>query len=682
MNRSAVNRSSGKADRKSVWGSIRACAAFAPIILLIVALTAAPAAGAGNGKGRLAPDLAEKLKNGSPSDKLRLVVSTLKGANFEAVVDQVRALGFEVSGEFKNVRQLVMELPIEAVESLAGVEGIDYIAPDRPVQGLASHIQTTTGASKVYPSELGGSLLSSLTSSLLGASGFDGTGIGIAILDSGVDPDRPDLTERTTGQKRVVLSIDFTGGSGSADDPYGHGTHVAGIAAGNGAASRLVGRDYAGIAPAAKLINLRVLDKNGRGYVSKVIAAIDYAIAVRPLYNIKVLNLSLSAPPVESYVDDPLCRAAQRAASAGLVVVAAAGNFGVDSTGRKVYGGIASPGNSPAVITVGATDTFGTDVRSDDRIAPYSSRGPTMSRSIDPVTGAVTYDNLAKPDVVAPGFRIVSLERYQNTIVTAYPMLHVDTGSVNNKSRYMFLSGTSMSTGVVSGAVALMMQANPSLTPNMVKAILMYSAQIMNGADLFEQGAGMVNIDGAVRLARSLRKDAKSVAPGTTLTFLGLPAPQSTVSGETFAWSQSLIWGFRLVCGDALLSVQQEAYAQGLIWGFLREVFGAGVTMSDGLYSDQHVVFGQNGQWAYVTWDQGTTLGSGMVWRDDLYASGVYWGNDKISEAFFSLNSSALIWGFGDRTASDLALIWGFGDRYAYDMGLIWGILLGLGGLW
>ncbi len=678
MNRGSEDRSGRKSDRTGVWESIRSLAGLASIILLIVALTASPAAAAGNGKGRLAPDLAEKLRNNSPSDKVRLVVSTLKGADFTTVVERVKGLGFNVSDELRNVREIVLELPLEAVESLAGVEGIDYVAPDRPVQGLASHLQMTTGASKVYPVDLGGPLLSFTTSLLLSGSGYDGSGVGVAVLDSGIDIDRPDLTERYTGKRRVVLNVDFTGGGTTTDDPYGHGTHVAGIVAGNGAASRQVGRDYSGIAPAASLINLRVLDRYGRGSVSRVIAAIDYAITMRPLYNIKVLNLSLSAPPVESYVDDPLCRAVQRAANAGLVVVAAAGNFGADSTGNKVYGGVASPGISPAVITVGATDTFGTDVRSDDRIAPYSSRGPTMSRSVDPVTGAITYDNLAKPDLVAPGFRVVSLERYQNTLVTAYPVLHVDTGNVNNKSRYMFLSGTSMSAGVVSGAVALMLQANPSLTPNMVKAILMYSAQIMESADLFEQGAGMINIDGALRVARSLRQDAKYVPPGAPLTSSGLPAPQSTISGETFIWSQGLIWGFGLVSGQATLTVQQEAYAQSLIWGLLRDVFGAGVTMSDGLYSDQHVVFGRDGQWVYVTWDQGTTLPSGVLWRDDLYASGVYWRDEAISDSFFSLNSSSLIWGFSDRYANDLSLIWGFfGDRYAFDMGLIWGICLG-----
>src|SRR5207245_10061590 len=136
-----------------------------------------------------------------------------------------------------------------------------------------------------------------------------------------------------------------------------------------------------------------------------------------------------------------------------------------------------SPGISPAAITVGATDTRWTDIRSDDRVAPYSSRGPTLSHSTDPLTGVVTYDDLIKPDLVAPGHRIISLERDKNLIVTVFPALHVDTGNnVNKESRYMILYGTSMSAGVVSGAAALMLQANPGLTRSGVAPALLYRA--------------------------------------------------------------------------------------------------------------------------------------------------------------------------------------------------------------
>jgi len=443
---------------------------------------------------------------------------------------------------------------------------------------------------------------------------------------------------------------------------------VAGIIVGDGSSSYTLGRNYTGMAPAASLMNLRVLDDYGRGYVSNVIAAIDYAISVRTTWNVRVINLSLAAPPIDSYVNDPLCQAVARAVQAGIVVVAAAGNFGQDPYGNKMYGSVTSPGISPAAITVGATYTRGTDARSDDVVAPFSSRGPTLSHTTDPLSGAVTYDNLAKPDLVAPGARIVSLERDNNYLVTTYPALHVDGTRTN--SRYMMLSGTSMSTGVVSGAVALMLQANPSLTPNQIKAILMYTAQIMNGPSLFEQGAGLLNIDGAVRVAAVICSKAATAAVGQKLvTGQGLPAPQSFIAGETVAWSQSLVWGFGALRGQAVLTTQQTAYTQSLIWGIGRyDAWGEGFTYYDYLFTNNYEAFGKNSQWNYVTWSPGTPQPSGLIWSDSVSGSGDVWQNQVISNDFFNVGPSSLIWGFNGYGGYDAGLIWGI-----YNSGLIWG---------
>ena len=488
--------------------------------------------------------------------------------------------------------------------------------------------------------------------------GYDGTGVSVAVVDSGIDPSLWDLVDEDTNKRRVILGVDFTG-KGKVDDVFGHGSHVAGIIAGDGGSANSLGRDFTGVAPGASLVNLRVLDDYGRGYISGVIAAIDYAISVRSQYNIRVINLSLAAPPIDSYVNDPICRAVARATSAGIVVVASAGNFGWDPNTRgKAYGSVTSPGISPAAITVGAVDTKGTVVRSDDGIAPFSSRGPTLSHTTDPLTGAVIYDFLAKPDLVAPGARLESLERDGNYLVKTYPVLHADGTKTN--SRYMVLSGTSMSAGVVSGAAALILQVNPSLTPNMVKAILMYTAQMMNGPDLFEQGAGMLNVEGAVRLARTLRQDAGTLPVGSALAELPLPQPRSTIAGETFVWSQGLIWGFGVLRGEPMFTAQQEAYAQSLIWGNRLSAWGAGVTYYDGLYSQSQVAFGQNNEWRYVTWDSGTATPSGLIWGHQIYASGVAWPNQVVSEDFFDVSSSSLIWGVRGYACYDSGLIWGF----------------------
>ncbi len=622
------------------------------LIILAFVLSVAPVTADGK-RVRLAPDLVETVKRHGAYDVVRVVVN-VAGDNFQKINERVVQSGGRVLGVYKRSGQIVAELPGGALEELSQVDGFEYATPDRPISGLSSHIQVTTGASLISTGllPLGGVL--------------DGSGLTAVVIDSGIDPDEFDL--RYSGARRVLLSIDFTG-AGLSDDLYGHGSHVAGIIAGDGTSSIKAGYNFTGIAPNANLLNFRVLDGQGRGYISNVVAAIDLAIGTRATYNTKVINLSLAAPPLDSYRDDPLCKATDRAVQAGLVVVASAGNFGVDALGNKVYGGITSPGLCPSVITVGATRTLNTDIRSDDTIAPFSSRGPTRSHSIDPVTGAIVYDNLAKPDLVAPGVRLTSLERYLNTIVTAHPELNVYLGaSVNNKSLYMVMSGTSMSAPVVSGAVLLMLQANPSLTPNMVKAILMYTAQIMEGPDLFEQGAGMLNVDGAVRVANSLSKQASLVPVGGSLTYLP-PVSLSTIALEPVAWGQTLIWGRAALTGSALMTRQQDAYAQSLIWGFRdASVWGSGVTYGNGIYGDSYVVFGKNGQWSYITWTRSSTTNSGCTTRDAQYASGAVWQNSLMPNAFYTLDSSSLIWGFNS------SLIWGFDSSliWGFDSSLIW----------
>jgi hypothetical protein len=184
---------------------------------------------------------------------------------------------------------------------------------------------------------------------------FDGSGVGVAIIDSGVTPWHDDLAQKVNNGRgpmgqRVMNFVDFVDGASSPHDGYGHGTHVAGIIAGNGWDAD---GSYTGVAPGADLLVLRVLDAEGHGNVSDVIRALDFAVANRARYHLRVINLSLGAAPLESYETDPLTIAAQHAVEAGLVVVAAAGNLGKDADGNPQYGGITAPGNSPWVLTVG-----------------------------------------------------------------------------------------------------------------------------------------------------------------------------------------------------------------------------------------------------------------------------------------------------------------------------------------
>ena len=203
------------------------------------------------------------------------------------------------------------------------------------------------------------------TSATIGATivrqefGYDGSGVGVAIIDSGVTAWHDDLAD-DAGAMRVDRFVDFVGGAATAYDDYGHGTHVAGIIAGNGFDS---GGARAGIAPGARLIVLKALDATGRGHISDVIAALDYAVAQRQALNIRVINLSVAAGVYESYNADPLTLAAQSAVRAGIVVVAAAGNIGRSLDGHTQYGGITAPGER----------AVGVDGR---RLEPYGNRGP------------------------------------------------------------------------------------------------------------------------------------------------------------------------------------------------------------------------------------------------------------------------------------------------------------------
>src|SRR5207302_2422746 len=233
---------------------------------------------------------------------------------------------------------------------------------------------------------------------------------------------------------------------------------------------------------------------------SGTLAALDWVMTNRATYNIRVLNMSLGTAAIDSYKNDPICRAVRRLVDAGIVVAAAAGNNGKNVAGQKVYGMIHCPGNEPSAITVGAANTFGTDSRNDDGVATYSSRGPTRSSWTDTL-GVKHYDGLMKPDLVAPGNKIIEAESPNNLLVTQNPQLNANVSPVGARDQ-MYLNGTSMSSPVVAGAAALLLQANPTLTPNMVKAMLEYTAQPLSGFNMLEQGAGEVNIEGAVRLAR------------------------------------------------------------------------------------------------------------------------------------------------------------------------------------
>jgi subtilisin family serine protease len=342
---------------------------------------------------------------------------------------------------------------------------VEHLSGDLPVRSSTAISDASTAADQTRAG-------SALRLGLVGIPGVDGQGVGVALVDSGIAP-------HSALAGRVVASVSFVTGDTQTTDTFGHGTHVAGIIAGNPPPVNGVAPEYAGgIAPGASLVNVRVLGADGSGFTSDVIAGIQWVIANRARYNIRVINLSLGHPVTEGCSTDPLCEAVNQAVQAGIVVVVAAGNTGKAPDGRTIMGSILSPGNSPDAITVGALNTWGTVDRSDDTVATFSSRGPSA------------YDLAVKPDVAAPGTKILSLQADGAFLPTMYPSIHV-AGSGNNA--YMYLSGTSIAAPMVSGGVALLLQGSPNLSPAQVKFALQNGATVMTDGGLMGAGAGSVN---------------------------------------------------------------------------------------------------------------------------------------------------------------------------------------------
>lgn len=486
---------------------------LAPFLLLLILATPVLAfAGSVDADAKL--DALLRARAAAPAGLSRVIIRTARGASAAAAL---RKAGGIAGRRLAAVDGQVALLPDVALLELAASPDVLSIVLDRRVHGAMERTSAAIGASWVRD-ELG----------------VDGSGVGVAIIDSGVANWHDDL-----GSERVTHFADFITYLPAAHDDYGHGTHVAGIIAGSGFDS---GGARRGVAPGANLIVLKVLDGMGDGYISNVIAAIDYAIEQRARFNIRVLNLSVSAGVFESYTTDPFTLAAKRAVDAGIVVVTAAGNLGRNDRGQVQHGGITAPGNAPWVLTVGASNHNRTVSRADDTLAAFTSRGPT------------NIDRESKPDLVAPGVGIESLAAAGSTIYNTSPAARL-RGTIDTASPpYITMTGSSMSAPVVAGTVALMLQANPALTPNLVKAILQYTAERRTRYEPSAQGAGFLNARGAVQLAGTLRS-------GTSI-----PAAMTTGGKDPSPWSREIIWGGRRVRGG-VLTAGATAWRPEVVWG-------------------------------------------------------------------------------------------------------------------
>lgn len=345
------------------------------------------------------------------------------------------------------IRGFAADLTSQQVEALEA-SGLN-VSANEPVYvtdadwGAGSH-----DASAVYPQVDG--------APSAWASGLDGTGVGVAVIDTGIS-NTGDLAGK------VVDGYDFSGEGSYTTDSFGHGTFVAGLIAGSGAGSN---RAIRGVAPGVNLISLKVAGANGSSDIIRVIAAIQWAANHAVKDNIRVLNLSLGTDATQRWTVDPLDAAVEGAWRAGMVVTVSAGNAG--------SGGITKPGDDPFVITVGSSDDATTADTGDDSIASFSSTGPTAA-------------GVAKPDLVAPGAHLVSTRSSGSTVDTQFPASRVDP-------IYFRGSGTSFSAPQVAAAAALLLHQRPSLTNNQVKGLLTATASALPGVPATAQGTGALNI--------------------------------------------------------------------------------------------------------------------------------------------------------------------------------------------
>jgi len=432
----------------ALWGSGKRRTALLATLALVVLVPLGAAASpskAGGPSAFVTPTLLTSAQsNGTGSFD---VIVQGKGGNQAAkAIADVLGVSKKTYKDFRSIDGVAVQLNGAQVLALAADKHITAITPDARVRLSATSLPT-----QLWRYVTGTAWMNTAP------------GATIAIVDSGIDASRPELAGRIAAN--VNLS---TLPGNSPGDGRGHGTFVAGIAAG-----RLAGMN--GASPNAKIVSLDVMDDQGMARTSDVIAAADWILANKAQYGIKVANFSLHSSVANSFMYDPLDKAVERLWFNGVTVVVAAGNYG---TGNGASGVPYAPGNDPFVITVGAADT-GTFISTrDDFMAPWSAYGYTL-------------DGFAKPEIAAPGRYMVGPVPQSATLYSERPDHVVAAG-------YMELSGTSFAAPVVSGVASLILARYPSLTPDQVKGAVMRGALRLPSAAPLSAGAGEVNVSRAL----------------------------------------------------------------------------------------------------------------------------------------------------------------------------------------
>jgi serine protease AprX len=424
------------------WFAGLALATLAAVIVGtgVSASSGTVAIGTSSATASVAPEL-QALAGTLPRRPVEVIVQLQRGTGLAAGRALMTAAGATGLRDVRLINAVAGTLPAGEAVRLARRPGVRAISLDAAVK--------TTAAAPVSTA-LRSSYNESIGAEKAWAKGFTGAGVGVAVIDTGIAGGVADF-RNDAGASRVLANAVVSPAAPNAGDGYGHGTHVAGLIAGNG--TRRAEGDplrgaYAGVAPDANLIAIKADDGDGATTVLDVIDGLQFAVDFKNDYGIRIVNLSLRSTSAESYRTDPLDAAVEAAWFSGLVVVVAAGNEGTAADAVNF-----APANDPFVITVGAVDDLGTKSVADDTLPVWSSRG-------------VTQDGITKPDVLAPGAHMVSNLAPGSDFADLCPSCVVD-------GEYFRIGGTSMAAAVASGAAATALQANPQWTPDQLKAALM-----------------------------------------------------------------------------------------------------------------------------------------------------------------------------------------------------------------
>ena len=453
-------KTKGEARSSALWGKPgRGFATFLATVAVFAAPLAAPAAAKNGSSGALVPDGLMARAQQDPGRMFAVIVQAKHGKGSNHVARLVNDVAAKHTGKPKGLQKKFLavngvsaQLTGAQIVALAKEKGILAITRDRKLVASAFSSDLDWPAAVNTDAFWADGALAGLNMPT------------IAIVDSGVQSGRVDFYPRVLRQVKITSLQPNSGGDGR-----GHGTFVAGIAAAS--TPRL-----AGAAPTAPLVSLDVMDDNGKALTSDVIAAADWILRNKDAYNIRVANFSLQAASPSTFAYDPLNHAVERLWFSGVVVVAAAGNYGENGQPTTVA---YAPGNDPFIITVGASDLNGTAANTaDDFAAPWSAHGYTL-------------DGFAKPDLGAPGRMLVAPVPQASTMAKQHSERVVYPG-------YMWMSGTSFAAPIVSGAAALVLAHHPDWTPDQVKGALMLTARpTAAGAAL---GVGLVDAQAAAQV--------------------------------------------------------------------------------------------------------------------------------------------------------------------------------------